>query len=163
MTFCLKLFQNLVEETRKTLYEGVEHIFKDHEGYKHLILEHRLFVNATDPHDPELETLKKVITDLTFSHPCWGEKIPNAWVPLELEISNLVSEGKNLLSLAELKALNQASEVTVLTGGQLDVFLKVKHSLGNIVYFDIPHLREYVIINPLYMVDVMRSFVTGEF
>jgi hypothetical protein len=28
-------------------------------------------------------------------------------------------------------------------------------------YFDTPQLKDYVVISPLYMVDVMKSFVTG--
>lgn len=116
------------------MYEEIEDLFKDHYGYKHLVLKHRLFINARDEKDPELETLKTVISQLTFANPCWGEKMPNAWVPLELEISNLVSEGRNLLSFDELKTLNEASEVFVLNKHQLNEFLKVQHSLGKIVY-----------------------------
>lgn len=154
--------QDLVEGTRKILYEEIEDLFKDHYGYKHLVLKHRLFINARDEKDPELETLKTVISQLTFANPCWGEKMPNAWVPLELEISNLVSEGRNLLSFDELKTLNEASEVFVLNKHQLNEFLKVQLSLGKIVYFDTQHLRDYVIVNPRFMVDVMRSFITDE-
>jgi hypothetical protein len=40
--------------------------------------------------------LKKIITELTFNHPCWGERMPNAWIPLELEIAELTAAGKQI-------------------------------------------------------------------
>ncbi|XP_063406236.1 probable serine/threonine-protein kinase roco4 [Mytilus trossulus] len=149
-----------VETRRALLYNEVEELFKDHEGRNHLVLDKQIFVNATDKADQEIEFLKKAITELTFDHPCWGEKMPNACVPLELEIAELVAQGKQILSLHEFEELNAISEVSVLNPRQLKDFLQFHHSLGKIVYFDSIHLRDYVIINPLLMVEVMRSFVT---
>ena len=143
------------------MYSEVEALFKDHEGRNHLVLDKQIFVNATDKADQEIEDLKKAITELTFDHPCWGERMPNAWVPLELEIAELVAAGKQILSLEEVEELNAIGTVSVLNLEQLHDFLNFQHSLGKIVYFDTQQLREYVIINPLLMVEVMRSFVTG--
>ena len=152
-----------VESRREELYNGVEELFKDHEGRNHLVLTQRIFVNARDNTDTEIEVLKKAITELTFEHPCWGEKMPNACVPLELEIAELVAEGKQILSLKDVEELNAISNVSVLSPDQLKDFLNFHHSLGKIVYFDTPHLKDFVIINPLLMVEVMRSFVTGSY
>ena len=150
-----------VESRREELYNGVEELFKDHEGRNHLVLTHKIFVNARDNTDTEIEVLKKAITELTFEHPCWGEKMPNACVPLELEIAELVAEGTQILSLKDVEELNAISNVSVLSPDQLKDFLNFHHSLGKIVYFDTPQLKDFVIINPLLMVEVMRSFVTG--
>ncbi|CAG2247617.1 unnamed protein product [Mytilus edulis] len=149
-----------VETRREELYSGIEELFKDHEGKHHLVLRPLIFVNAKDQADPEIEVLKKTITELTFDHPCWGERMPNACVPLELEIAELVAEGKQIMSLVEVKELNAISEVSVLSPEQLTDFLHYQHSLGKIVYFDTPQLRDNVIISPLLMVEVMRSFIT---
>ncbi|CAG2253610.1 unnamed protein product [Mytilus edulis] len=149
-----------VETRRALLYSEVEELFKDHEGRNHLVLDKQIFVNATDKNDQEIESLKKAITELTFDHPCWGEKMPNACVPLELEIAEMVAAGKQILSLVELEELNSISKVSVLDLEQLHDFLHFQHSLGKIIYLDTLQLRDYVIINPLFMVEVMRSFVT---
>ncbi|VDI41761.1 Hypothetical predicted protein [Mytilus galloprovincialis] len=151
-----------VESRREELYNGVEELFKDHEGRNHLVLTQRIFVNARDNTDTEIEVLKKAITELTFEHPCWGEKMPNACVPLELEIAELVAEGNQILSLKDVEELNATSNVSVLSPDQLKDFLNFHHSLGKIVYFDTPHLKDFVITNPLLMVEVMRSFVTDK-
>ncbi|XP_071144046.1 uncharacterized protein [Mytilus edulis] len=157
-----KVLMEDVESKREQLYNGVEELFKDHEGRNHLILTQRIFVNARDKTDPEIDVLKKTITDLTFEHPCWGEQMPNACVPLELEIAELVAEGTQILSLEDVEELNAISKVSVLSPDQLKDFLHFNHSLGKIVYFETPQLGNYVIINPLLMVEVMRSFVTDK-
>ncbi|XP_071123586.1 uncharacterized protein [Mytilus edulis] len=149
-----------IETRRAELYNGVEELFKDHEGREHLVIDNQIFVNATDNTDPEIDVLKKAITDLTFQHPCWGESMPNASVPLELEIANLVVKGKQVLSLREVEELNSISKVSVLSNEELRDFLQFHHSLGKLVYFDTPQLKGYVIISPLLLVEVMRSFVT---
>ncbi|XP_063407822.1 uncharacterized protein LOC134691298 [Mytilus trossulus] len=149
-----------VETRRALLYSEVEELFKDHEGRNHLVLDKQIFVNATDKDDQEIESLKKAITELTFDHPCWGEDMPNACVPLELEIAEMVAAGKQILSLVELEELNSISKVSVLDLEQLHDFLHFQHSLGKLIYIDTLQLRDYVIINPLLMVEVMRSFVT---
>jgi hypothetical protein len=48
-----------------------------------------------------------------------------------------------------------------LSSKDLKTFVQIQHSLEKIVYFDTPQLKDYVVISPLYMVDVMKSFVTG--
>ncbi|VDI83405.1 Hypothetical predicted protein [Mytilus galloprovincialis] len=156
-----KVPTEIIETRREELYRGIEDLFEDHEGKHHLVLRPLIFVNAKDQADPEIEVLKKTITELTFDHPCWGERMPNACVPLELEIAELVAEGKQIMSLAEVKELNAISEVSVLSPEQLTDFLHYQHSLGKIVYFDTPQLRDNVIISPLLMVEVMRSFISG--
>jgi hypothetical protein len=47
-----------------------------------------------------------------------------------------------------------------LTTAQLDTFLKIAHSLGKFIHFDDEDLREYVIVDPAYLIEVLRSIVT---
>ncbi|CAG2197085.1 unnamed protein product [Mytilus edulis] len=130
-----------VESRREELYNGVEELFKDHEGRNHLVLTQRIFVNARDNTDTEIEVLKKAITELTFEHPCWGEKMPNACVPLELEIAELVAEGKQILSLKDVEELNAISNVSVLSPDQLKDFLNFHHSLGKLFTLILHNLK----------------------
>ncbi|CAC5377384.1 unnamed protein product [Mytilus coruscus] len=157
-----KINEENVETRRKELYSEVEELFNNHEGKQHLVLSPMIFVNAKDKADPDIQILKKAITDFTFEHPCWGEQMPNACVPLEIEIAELVVEGHQILSLKEVEELNAISQVSILSSEQLNDFLHFQHSLGKIVYFDTAQLRDFVIISPLLLVEVMRSFVTDK-
>ncbi|CAG2219969.1 unnamed protein product [Mytilus edulis] len=48
----------------------------------------------------------------------------------------------------------------MLSEKQIDTFLEVQHSLGKLLYFNVENLRDYVIISPAYLVEVLRSLVT---
>jgi Flp pilus assembly CpaF family ATPase len=47
-------FQKNVEKRRASLYKEIDQLFKDHEGRDHLVLKHRVFVDARDKNDPEI-------------------------------------------------------------------------------------------------------------
>lgn len=119
-----------------------------------------LFINATDQEDPEVEILRNELIDKAFEHPRWGEEMPTAWVPLELQLAEKVEKGVNIISKDELSTMNKKNELMVLTNKQLETFLKLQHSLGKLLYFDEVNLRKYIIINPVFLVDVLRSLVT---
>ncbi|VDI34205.1 Hypothetical predicted protein [Mytilus galloprovincialis] len=88
--------------------------------------------------------------------------MPTKFVPLELQLAKKVEEKKKILSIGELNDLNQQNEKHALTPDQLQKFLKVNHALGKLIYFDEACLRDNVIIDPVFLVDVLRSIVTDE-
>jgi hypothetical protein len=47
-----------------------------------------------------------------------------------------------------------------LTTAQLNMFLKIAHASGKLIHFDDEDLREYVIVDPAYLIEVLRSIVT---
>jgi hypothetical protein len=49
--------------------------------------------------------------------------MPNAWIPLELEIAELTAEGKQILSLKDIEELNNASEVSTLSSKDLKTLI----------------------------------------
>jgi hypothetical protein len=57
--------------------------------------------------------------------------MPNAWIPLELEIAELTAAGKQILPLKEIDALNNDSEVSTLSAEDLKRFLKSDDFLQN--------------------------------
>jgi hypothetical protein len=50
--------------------------------------------------------------------------------------------------------------VMALTTAQLNMFLKIAHASGKLIHFDDEDLREYVIVDPAYLIEVLRSIVT---
>ncbi|VDI01153.1 Hypothetical predicted protein [Mytilus galloprovincialis] len=62
----------------------------------------------------------------------------------------------------ELNDINKQNDKIALTSAQLKSFLKVNHALGKLIYFDEAGLRDNVIIDPVFLVDVLRSIVTDD-
>lgn len=119
-----------------------------------------IFVNAINPEDPEIVTLRQKIMQRATEHPRWGEAMPTRWIPLELQLAKKSAEGVNIISREQLLDLNSRNESMILTETQLETFLKVQHSLGKLLYFDVENLRDFIIISPAYLVEVLRSIVT---
>ncbi|XP_063437036.1 uncharacterized protein LOC134718447 [Mytilus trossulus] len=88
--------------------------------------------------------------------------MPTKFVPLELQLARKVEKNKKILTMDELNDMNKQNEKMALTPTQLKTFLKVNHSLGKLIYFDEAGLRGNVIIDPVFLVDVLRSIVTDD-
>ncbi|VDI01224.1 Hypothetical predicted protein, partial [Mytilus galloprovincialis] len=151
-----------IEEQRRILVTSIEKLFENHGGKQHLQYQPLIFVDARNKEDEELDTLKKQLVEVALDHPSCGELMPTKFVPLELQLAKKVEEKKKVLSIGELNDLNQQNEKHALTPDQLQKFLKVNHALGKLIYFDEACLRDNVIIDPVFLVDVLRSIVTDE-
>ncbi|XP_052083242.1 uncharacterized protein LOC127720609 isoform X2 [Mytilus californianus] len=144
------------------LTASIEELFKDHTGRKHLEIDQLFFVNARDKDDPEIDQLRKTIVEVAFSHPRWGELMPTVCVPLDLQLMQRAEEGMKIMSVNEIEKINAANGVMVLTQSQLNTFLKIQHALGKYIYFNEGPLNKYAVIDPTYLVEVLRSVVTEE-
>ncbi|XP_071140776.1 uncharacterized protein [Mytilus edulis] len=151
-----------IESCREKLTESLDQLFKSHAGLAHLEYKPLIFINATDINDPEIDLLRQRMIVRASDHPRWGEEMPTAWVPLELQIAEQVELGKNIISKQQLQDLNSKNESMVLSEKQLNTFLKVQHSLGKLLFFDDIKLRDYIIINPVFLIEVLRSIITDK-
>ncbi|XP_052098003.1 uncharacterized protein LOC127732858 [Mytilus californianus] len=155
-----KWFKITREARRKHLEHELQQLFQSHAGSKHLEFKPLIFVDATNPEDQEIANLKIKLMERATENPRWGELMPTLWIPLELQLAQKSAEGANIISRIELSALNTKNESLILTERQIETFLKVQHSLGKLVYFDVENLRDLIIISPAYLVEVLRSIVT---
>jgi hypothetical protein len=152
--------QDNVEEQKQLLKASLENLFKHHAGRKHLVSDQLFFINATDKQDKDIEELRQRLLDAAFEHPNWGQPMPTKFVPLELQLAKQSSEGKKVLSMKELENINRKNDDMALTTAQLNLFLKIAHASGKLIHFDDKDLREYVIVDPAYLIEVLRSIVT---
>ncbi|CAG2256356.1 unnamed protein product [Mytilus edulis] len=88
--------------------------------------------------------------------------MPTKFVPLELQLAKRVVEKKKIVTIEELNDMNNQNEKMSLDSEQLKLFLKINHALGKLIYFDETGLRDKVIIDPVFLVHVLRSIVTEE-
>ena len=119
-----------------------------------------VFLNTQSKDDNEVESLKKILVDIAFSQPTWGEQLPKKWRYLQQSLAALKEKGRKIIKRKEVEKINEKNAETELDSNGLNSFLKIQHALGKIMYFDSGFLRELVIVDPFYMVTVLRSFVT---
>ncbi|XP_052061242.1 uncharacterized protein LOC127701418 isoform X4 [Mytilus californianus] len=151
-----------IEEQRHYLENSIEILFQNHGGIKHLQYRPLIFVDARNKEDKEIDVLKKQLVEVALNHPRCGELMPTKFVPLELQLAKKGEDTHKIITIDELKDMNKLNENMALDNDELKLFLKVNHALGKLIYFDEAFLRDKVIIDPVFLVDVLRSIVTEE-
>ena len=138
-------------------------IFKDHKPQSRIIYDEIFFIDGRNEKDPEIDNLKSKLVEVAFKQKSWGRRMPIAWVPLELQMSELRLHNMNIISKEELMTLNQRNEDLKLKDEQIERFLNVQHSLGKILYLDNQGLDHFIIVQPQSLVHILRSFITDEY
>ena len=137
-------------------------IFKNHKLQHRIIYNDIFFINGQEKNDPEINELKSKLVEVAFKQKSWGRRMPIAWVPLELQMSELRSDNMNIISKEELMTLNLRNEDLKLKDEQIEHFLNVQHSLGKLLYLDNQGLDHFIIVQPQSLVHILRSFITDE-
>jgi hypothetical protein len=135
-------------------------MFENTEEMFHLVLQHRIFINAMNPEDPEITVLQNAIVEMICEQPSWGEKMPKPFIHLEMVINKKVEQGFKVIPSKMVEEINQDNPVKVLSKEEIVLFLQVQHAQGNIIYFPLPGLRDYIVISPSYLIDAFKSIVT---
>ena len=137
-------------------------MFSSHDQKQHIIYSTVFFINATNKNDPEIDRLNSKVVEIAMQQSTWGQPLPMAWVPLEMQISKMKSMKVNLVTKAKLVEINRQNGDLTLSDTELNRYLKVQHSMGKIVYFKEPGLETFVIVQPSALVNVLRAFITDE-
>jgi hypothetical protein len=144
------------------LIHDLREIFKKDKQKDRIIYNDIFFINGQEKNDSEINKLKIKLVDVAFNQKSWGRRMPIAWVPLELQLSELRLHNMNIISKEELMTLNQRNEDLALKDEQIEHFLNVQHSWGKILYFDNQGLNHFIIVQPQSLVNILRSFITDE-
>ena len=156
------LLKDQVAERKRMIIKVLTKMFETHRYKNHIIFSDVFFINATDIDDSEVKRLQAKLVEYAFNQSTWGQRRPMAFVPLELSISEMRSNGIAIIMKEVLEQMNEANKDLALSGTDLQNFLKVQHTEGKILYFDLPGLERFIIIQPNAMVNVLKAFVTNQ-
>jgi hypothetical protein len=106
-------------------------MFKDTQEIFHLVLQHRIFINAMNPEDPEITVLQNAIVEMICEQPSWGQKMPKPWIHLEMVINKKVEKGSKVITFEMVEKINQDNPVKVLNKEEIVLFLHVQHAQGH--------------------------------
>ncbi|KAL3889179.1 hypothetical protein ACJMK2_001530 [Sinanodonta woodiana] len=119
-------------------------------------------IDNTLESDPSLEKLKRRIFELASQQPHWGEEKPARWLPLEQAIMTMRDSDVKVAPLSLIEEINRSSSVKIEDRGELELFLNFQHDIGTILYFNADGLRENIVLNPQWMINVFRSLITAK-
>ncbi|XP_076084456.1 putative serine/threonine-protein kinase roco4 [Mytilus galloprovincialis] len=152
------------EDEKKKLIEKFQEeltqMFSSHKLHEHILYDKVFFINATDVADLEIDRLKDELVDIAFQQSTWGQQMPIVWVPLDLQISDMRTDGVKLITKEKLFEMNKYNDKLALSERRVEDFLLVQHSIGKLLYFNEPALRDFIVIQPSAMVNILRAFIT---
>ncbi|XP_063426192.1 uncharacterized protein LOC134709993 [Mytilus trossulus] len=151
-----------VAELKGGFIRDIKQIFSLHKKRHHIYLDDVFFINGIDQSDPEIQRMTHQVVMFAMQQSSWGQRQPMQWVPLELQISNMRMNNIIFITKDDLFNVNMLNGNLALTDNQLNDFLLTQHSLGKLVYYHLPGLDNFIIIQPPALVNILRSFVTDE-
>ncbi|KAL3889183.1 hypothetical protein ACJMK2_001533 [Sinanodonta woodiana] len=125
-------------------------------------LKDSIAIDNTQQYDPKLDDLKRRIFELASNQPYWGEEKPARWILLEQKIMTLKVSGAKVVPLSLIEDMNMSASVRLKDRNELELFLSFQHEIGTILYFSDEGLREKIVLDPQWMINVLSSLITAE-
>ncbi|XP_063411246.1 uncharacterized protein LOC134694178 [Mytilus trossulus] len=149
------------------------------EKRRHFRQPHFLSNKIPSENKQEFEELRTDILRKAKALSNWEENLPIRWIVLEKEMYRKQTETTILFSEAEGETPRYKNKKVILYTeaqclatecsfphvqkemSELDSFLKYEHEIGNIIFFK--EVREYIVLDPEWLVDVFRCFVSHDY
>ncbi|XP_078658187.1 uncharacterized protein LOC144903675 [Branchiostoma floridae x Branchiostoma belcheri] len=113
-----------------------------------------------NPEDPNVTELRKFILELAKKQSYMGEKIPIKWLVLKSKLQVMHKQGKRFCTLKDaIEAIGSPPEGTAPEENAISI-LAFWHLCGDIIYFPVENLRNLVILDPQWFVDVCKTIIT---
>ena len=125
----------------------------------HLIVREEFFINARELHGDTLGRIQSALLEYGKSYPNYGQVIPQTWRHLHLKLDELRSEGKKIISFEEMQRMNNKLQ-SPLEEEELRIFIRFLHDMGYCLHFDEGQLSKFIILEPKWIIDAMKVFVT---
>ncbi|XP_053390918.1 uncharacterized protein LOC128553766, partial [Mercenaria mercenaria] len=155
-----QLRKNDLEETyfdplRTALGDGAaeNHILK------HFMIDNNCTVDKTSS---QFEELKKEILKISKKQSYVGDLIPTKFLLLEEALNKKRKEGTKILNKeVDFSKCNEESRFK-LDEKEVDVFLRFYHEVGSIIYFNENTLKDYILLEPKWLIDAFKGLITAE-
>ncbi|XP_070533769.1 uncharacterized protein [Ptychodera flava] len=101
--------------------------------------------------------LQTNLLTVTLQEKYMGERIPQVWLNFEKQI---IAQRKNTSLLPWKTVRKMAMEVAIYDDTEITQAVQFLHDLGSLQHFDNEYLKDRVVINPQWIVDVMACVVS---
>lgn len=104
-----------------------------------------------------ISELSKAIINTALKEKYMGETRPSCWLQFESALHELKSR-HNILTYTEIE--KTAADHGIFDENELSQAIQFLNDLGSLMHFNDEFLRDYVVINPQFMVDLMACLVS---
>lgn len=113
------------------------------------------FVSCYD--GTNIEQLSIDIINTALAEKYMGEKIPECWLQFE-DVLKKMKLKRNLIEFSEILPIS--TSCGIFENSETIQAIQFLHDLGSLLYFNNEFLKDKVVINPQYIVDVMSCLVS---
>ena len=117
-------------------------------------------VDNTVVTDPGYAQIQAEILRLAQLQPHWGKQTPSKWLQLDREIQCAKESGLRVMSVRQIKEHNARLELSLSDDGEVELFLQFLHDTGEILFFNEVILRNYIVLDPIWLVDGVKTIIT---
>ncbi|XP_053397159.1 uncharacterized protein LOC123551704 isoform X2 [Mercenaria mercenaria] len=143
------------EKEADEYFESIREMFDGRKLGNHIYPE-CFAVAGKDPTDDQVDRLRETIIKIGRQN---KQVIPACWIPLELELKQRNNE--NIITFQEVIEIDKVMDQPIGSANQVKSFLKFHHARGTFIYFDEGELTEYVVVNPIFIVDAFKCIITS--
>ncbi|XP_064636061.1 uncharacterized protein LOC135493099 isoform X2 [Lineus longissimus] len=104
-----------------------------------------------------IRELQEELLESALGQQYMGERVPKIWMDLEKKVLDN-RRNTSIMKWSDLQA--HALEVGIFDEKDTKQAIQLLHDLGTVQYFDNDFLREHIVINPQWIVDVMSCIVS---
>ncbi|OWF42432.1 serine/threonine-protein kinase pats1 [Mizuhopecten yessoensis] len=151
-----------IEKKTNTYFEDLRRYLLDMESPTSSHLIDTDYTVSNPPDELEIGNLRQKIVDLASKQAYWGEKIPAKWITLEKALMEKKIEGVNIMSYDNVVELDKSTGVPIDDQEKIDLFLRFQHAKGNMIYFNEDCLRNYIVLNPQWLIDAFKCIITAQ-
>ncbi|KAK3099635.1 hypothetical protein FSP39_007323 [Pinctada imbricata] len=126
---------------------------------KQLVVRDELFISARHMNDETRKIIRNIILEEGQQYPEFGERIPARWNALQEKLLQRRKDRQYVISMDDVKSMNKELP-SPLDEEELEIFLSYLHNMGYILYFSSPALKEKIVLDPKFVINAMRSFIT---
>ena len=108
--------------------------------------------------DAEVDKLRQTVISLAQEQAYWGEEIPLKWLDLRDRLRARRKAGASVIDLQSASAM--ATEAGITDQEDLCTVLKFYHELGDLVFFNEPNLKDFIVLDPQWLIDCFRKVIT---
>ncbi|KAK3105708.1 hypothetical protein FSP39_003934 [Pinctada imbricata] len=147
------------EEKLEMIKATVRRKFNDYIISSQLVVDDNLFINAKEMDAGTKKAIRNVILQEGMKYKEFGEQIPSSWIALQRKLMDLKKRNQYFVDFDVIQEINSTLEIPLDTDG-LKLYLRYLHNMGYILYFNIPVLKEQIILDPKIVIDAMRCLIT---
>ncbi|VDI76760.1 Hypothetical predicted protein, partial [Mytilus galloprovincialis] len=120
------------------------------------------FVSNTEDDDVVFEEIRENISSQAKLMNDWGKDCPLKWLLFQQVLGKLKETDVPISTTKALKKIARHKDIGITDDEEFVLCLQYYHDIGTIIYFDEETLRNYIILDPEWLVDAFRCLVSDK-